>query len=159
MKPSVPGSIKEEYENLYQSLKNAAIVPGQVGEAAKDAFRLVQPHYEKDQEFALPPLKYLTTIADEKLTGEIEKIHNMSSRLKRQLPQMRLELDGITMALEKLASVALKEDKREYHTMSRNFIRFMESEDQILYPATVLIGDLIKAKADLEGRKLAQLHP
>jgi len=43
--------------------------------------------------------------------------------------------------------------------MSRNFIRFMESEDQILYPATVLIGDLIKAKADLEGRKLAQLHP
>ena len=159
MKPNVPGSVKEEYENLYNSLKNAAIVPGHVGEAAKDAFRLVQPHYEKDHEFALPPLRYLTTIADEKLTGEIEKIHNMSGRLKRQLPQMRVELDGITRALEKLASVALKEDKREYHTLSRNFIRFIESEDQILYPATVLIGDLIAAKAELEGRKLAKLHP
>jgi hypothetical protein len=158
MRPRVPGSVKEEYESLYQSLKDAVNVPGNVGTAAKDAFRLVQQHYNKDCEFALPPLKYLPTIAGENLTGEIEKIHNMSTRLKRQLPHMRKEVVNITAALEKLAEVSLREEKREYHHLARGFIMFLEREDQVLYPAAVLIGDLIQAKAELEGRKLAQLH-
>lgn len=158
MRPKVPGSVSEEYENLTQNLKIAANVSGNVGTAAKDAYRLLQPHHEKDQEFALPPLRYLATIADEKLTGEIEKIHNMSGRLKRQYPQMRQDIQSLTTALESLADVAFKEQKLEYHTLARRFINFLQREEQILYPASILIGDLIQAKADLEGRKLAQLH-
>ena len=158
MKPRVPASVSEEYESLYQSLKDAVNVPGNIGLAAKDAFRLAQSHYDKDFEYALPPLKFLPTIANENITGEIEKISNMTARLKRELPHMRRETENIVGALEKLADVALREDKREYHGLARAFIRFMQREDQILYPAVILIGDLIEAKAELEGRKLAQLH-
>lgn len=158
MKPRIPASVSEEYESLYQSLKDAMNVPGNIGLAAKDAFHILQHHYDKDNAYALPPLKYLQSIADEKLTTEVEKISNMTARLKRELPHMRQETENITRALERLAEVALREDKREYHGLARNFIRFMQREDQILYPAAILIGDLIGAKAELEGRKLAQLH-
>lgn len=159
MKPKVPASVGDEYESLYQSLKDAVNVPGNIGLAAKDAFRLVQSHYNKDHEYALPPLRYLQNIAGENLTAEIEKISNMTARLKRELPHMMRETEDITRALERLADVALREDKREYHGLARDFIRFMQREDQVLYPAAILIGDLITARAELEGRKLAQLHP
>lgn len=158
MKPKVPASVGEEYESMYKSLKDAINVPGNVGLMAKDAFRLFQPHYNKDYEYALPPLKFLPTIAGENLTGEIEKISNMTARLKRELPHLRQETENITRALEKLADVALREDKLEYHRLARGFIRFLQREDQVLYPAAILIGDLITAKAELEGRKLARLH-
>ena len=153
MRPKVPGVLDEEYESLYRDLKDASNVPGYIGEAAKDAFRLLQPHYQKDHEFALPPLRLISTIANENINEQVHYLQTMSGRVKRDLSQLKAEIEGIIRALDHLASVALREDKREYHTLARNMIRFLRNEIEILYPASIMIGEIIALRIEQSSRK------
>ncbi|HMK46105.1 MAG TPA: hypothetical protein VK436_05720 [Methanocella sp.] len=157
MRPKVPGVLDEEYESLYNDLKNAANTQGYVGDAAKDAFRLLQPHYQKDHEFALPPLKLIATIANENINEQVHYLQTMSGRVKRDLAQLKTEIDGIIKALDHLASVALREDKREHHTLARNMTRFLRNEIEILYPASILIGEIIALRIEQGARKKIEM--
>ncbi|OPY26762.1 MAG: hypothetical protein A4E28_02339 [Methanocella sp. PtaU1.Bin125] len=153
MRPRVPGAIKEEYEDLYERLNVAARVRGEVGRAATAAFRHLQPHYLKDMEFALPPLKLLPTVATGNVTGEIDQIRTMCDRLKRQMPSLIEENDALVRELGLLADAAAKEGKPEYRDLARHLTRFLEREKHIFYPASVLIGEYIGVKTDLEGMR------
>lgn len=153
MRPKVPGAIKEEYEDLYERLNAAARVRGAVGRAAMAAFRHMQSHYLKDQEYALPPLKLLPTIAAGNVTGEIDHIQTMCNRLKRQLPSLIEENDAIIRELGQLADAAATEEKPEYRDLARHLIQFLEREKHILYPASILIGEYIRVKTDLDGMR------
>ena len=157
MRPKIPGAVKEEYEDLYERLNAAARVRGEIGRTAMAAFRQLQPHYLKDQEYALPPLKLLPTVAAGNVTGEIDRIQTMCSRLKRQLPSLVEENDTIIGELERLADAATTEGKPEYRDLARQLIRFLEHEKRILYPASVLIGEYIRARTDLDGMRSLRL--
>ena len=157
MRPKIPGAIKEEYEDLYEKLNVAARVRGEIGRTAMAAYRHMQSHYLKDMEYALPPLKLLPTVAADNVTGEIDRIQTMCNRLKRQLPALIAENDMIIGELGQLADAASTEDKPEYRDLARNLIRFLEREKHILYPASVLIGEYIRAKIDLDGMRAVRL--
>jgi hypothetical protein len=158
MRPKIPGAIKEEYEDLYERLNAAARVRGEIGRTAMAAFRHMQSHYLKDQEYALPPLKLLPTVAADNVTGEIDQIQTMCNRLKRQLPSLIEENDTIIGELGQLADAAAKEEKPEYRDLARHFIQFLEREKHILYPASVLMGEYIRVKTDLEGMREVRSH-
>ncbi|MGA9139342.1 MAG: hypothetical protein WBZ29_03905 [Methanocella sp.] len=81
----------------------------------------------------------------------------MCNRLKRQLPALIAENDMIIGELGQLADAASTEDKPEYRDLARNLIRFLEREKHILYPASVLIGEYIRAKIDLDGMRAVRL--
>ncbi len=157
MRPKIPGAIKEEYEDLYDRLNAAARVRGEIGRTAMAAFRRMQSHYLKDQEYALPPLKLLPTVAAGNVTGEIDQIQTMCNRLKRQLPALIEENDTIIRELGQLADVATIEEKPEYRDLARQLIRFLEREKHILYPASVLMGEYIRVKTDLDGMRTVRL--
>ena len=151
MRPKIPGPVKEEYEALYWKLNEAARVRGEVGHAAMAAFRHVQSHYLKDQEFALPPLKLLPTVAADNVNEEIDNIRTMCDRLKRNLPQLIAEDNQIIEELSLLADVADREQKPEYHDLARRFIKFLELEKGVLYPSVILMGEYVRAQAELKG--------
>lgn len=151
VRPKIPGPVKTEYEYLYQKLNDAARARGEVGQAAEAAFRHVQSHFQKDQEFALPPLKLLPTVAADNVNEEIDQLQTMCDRLKRSLPQMIAEGNRIIEELSLLADTAAWEQKPEYHDLALRFIRFLELEKAVLYPATVLVGEYIRAQIELKG--------
>jgi hypothetical protein len=156
MRPKIPGPVKEEYEALYWKLNEAARIRGEVGHAAMAAFRHVQSHYLKDQEFALPPLKLLPTVAANNVNGEIDNIETMCSRLKRNQPQLIAENNQIIEELSLLADVAAREQKPEYHDLARRFIQFLELEMDVLYPSVILIGEYIRAQTEIKSKSAAQ---
>jgi hypothetical protein len=153
MRPRIPGPVKEEYEALYWKLNEAARLRGEVGQAAMAAFRHVQSHYLKDQEFALPPLKLLPTVAANNVNEEIDNIQTMCNRLKRNQPQLIAEGNQIIEELSLLADVAAREQKQDYHDLARRFIKFLELERDVLYPSVVLIGEYIRAQAEIKDMK------
>ena len=112
MRPKIPGAIKEEYEDLYERLNAAARVRGEIGRTAMAAFRHLQSHYLKDQEYALPPLKLLPTVAAGNVTGEIDQIQTMCSRLKRQLPSLIEENDTISGSSDSLPTPPRQRENR-----------------------------------------------
>lgn len=146
MRLKIPGPIKNEYEELYAKLHDATKVSGDIGKAATLAYRSLEKHFRKDQEFALPPLSLLPSIADGSVDTEMRHVHNLTDKLKEQLPQMLRDLEIATRELEHLADVADIEQMPEYADLARQMIRFAETEEHILYPASLLVGEYVKTK-------------
>ena len=59
----IPEALKIEHEELHAQLSALSKAPGGVGEAARDVARLLHPHFVKEEEYALPPLGLLATVA------------------------------------------------------------------------------------------------
>lgn len=70
MKFKIPTSLQLEHEELHAELAKATQVTGRLGDAAKNAATILDPHFRKEEEYALPPLGLLSLLAGGKVTGE-----------------------------------------------------------------------------------------
>jgi hypothetical protein len=68
----IPKSIKLEHEELHEGLEEATMEPGSIGDAAKAVQEVLQPHFLKEEEFALPPLGLLSKLSNSRITLEMK---------------------------------------------------------------------------------------
>lgn len=113
MKFKIPQSLKTEHEKLHAELVKATEVRDTVGRAAKAVSKVLHPHFVKEEEFALPPLGLLPSVADGKVTPAMGDVLSMTNRLKAELDEMLEEHKAIVSALETLSEVAKRETKPE----------------------------------------------
>jgi hypothetical protein len=82
-------SIKAEHEEeLHAELVVLTKAPGKVGEAARNVATLLHPHFVKEEEYALPPLGLLVSVAQGEVTSEMRAVLALTDRLRKDLPQM-----------------------------------------------------------------------
>jgi hypothetical protein len=93
----IPQSLVLEHEELHQQLVSAIKEGGKVGEAAKAVADVLHPHFEKEEEYALPPLGLLSSLVvqQDKITQEMKSVLIMTDKLKADLPHMIEEHKGI----------------------------------------------------------------
>ncbi|MCL5949913.1 MAG: hemerythrin domain-containing protein [Candidatus Bathyarchaeota archaeon] len=142
----VPKSIKLEHEELHENLEEATMESGAIGDAAKAVQEVLQPHFLKEEEFALPPLGLLSKLSDGQTTTEMKDAIAMAERLKAELNQMLKEHKEIVARLEKLTEMALKENKIEYVQFAEKLALHAQTEEEVLYPAAILVGEYLKLK-------------
>jgi hypothetical protein len=112
MEFKVPQSLELEHEELHQQLVNAIKDGCKVGGAAKAVANVLHPHFEKEEEYALPPLGLLSSLVErDKITQEMKSVLTMTDKLKADLPHMFEEHKKIVAALDNLIDVAKKENK------------------------------------------------
>ena len=140
----IPQSLKTEHEELHSELAKATTAGGRAGEAAKEVARLLHPHFVKEEEYALPPLGLLRQLAEGTVTPEIAKVIAMTDRLKAELPEMLKEHKAIVAALETLAAAAKAENKPQHARFSEKLLLHAQTEEEVLYPASMLIGAYLK---------------
>ena len=140
----VPASIKREHEELHGELEEAAEAGGKTGEAAVEVSRLLRPHFEKEEQYALPPLAMLRAFDTGEVPANADEALVMTQRLRAEYPRMLEEHRAIVAALERLASAAEKEGKPEQVKFAEKLRRHAETEEEILYPTVVLIGEYLK---------------
>jgi hypothetical protein len=58
MEFEIPESLELEHEELHRQLVDSMKEGGKVGEAAKAIANVLHPHFEKEEEYALPPLGF-----------------------------------------------------------------------------------------------------
>lgn len=68
--------------------------------------KLLHPHFVKEEEYALPPLRLLARLAQGSITPEMKGAVTMTDRLKAELPEMLAEHREIVRALDELAKAA-----------------------------------------------------
>jgi hypothetical protein len=59
-KHTIPQSLEVEHKELHEQLKKAIDSGGKTGDAAKAVAELLHPHFEKEEEYAMPPLGLLS---------------------------------------------------------------------------------------------------
>ncbi|TLD42579.1 MAG: hypothetical protein JETT_1135 [Candidatus Jettenia ecosi] len=146
MKFHIPQPLKVEHEELHEELVKATKAGGKTGDAAKAVADLLHPHFIKEEEFALPPLGLLSHITKGKVTAEIEGVLTMTDKLKAELPRMLQEHKAIVDSLQNLINAAKGEKKTEYVHFAEKLILHAQTEEEVLYPTSLLIGEYLKLK-------------
>ena len=143
---ATPESIKIEHEELHAELAAATKAPGRTGAAARHVAELLHPHFVSEEQFALPPLALLRPLAEGSVTPEMRDAIALTDRLKAEMPRMLDEHKAIVVALEELGRAA----KAEHHPEVSRFVEKLtihaQHEEQVLYPAAILVGEYLKLK-------------
>ena len=146
MEYRIPKPLKAEHEELHEELARATKAGGNIGKAAKAVAEIMHSHFEKEEEYAMPPLGLLKPLAEGEETPEMKGVLKMTDRLKKELPEMLAGHKAIVAALEKLSEAAKEEDKPEYAHFAEKLILHAKTEEEVLYPASILIGKYLKLK-------------
>jgi len=149
MEPKTPQSLKLEHEELHAQLARATKAGGATGEAAKTVAKALHPHFLKEEEYALPPLGLLPILAEGKSLPEIDVAVEMTDRLKADLNHMLLEHKEIVAALKALTEAAKLEGKDEFVHFAEKLTLHAQTEEEVLYPASILVGQYLKIIREL----------
>jgi hypothetical protein len=145
----IPKPLKLEHEELHADLVEATKAGGKTGEAAKAVAKLLHSHFVKEEEFALPPIGLIAVLARGEIDEQMRSVLTMTDRLKTELPQMLQEHEAVVAALEKLIVAAKKENLPEHARFAEKLILHAQTEEEVLYPAAILVGEYLKLKLNI----------
>jgi len=142
----IPPSLKHEHGEMRASLEIAGKAIGKSGKAAREVARLLLPHFKKEEEYALPPLDALAIMAGGGLPETPKAIIDKAERLRLELGDMLREHQAIAKALEDLYETATDDARPELARFARKLLLHAQMEEQIYYPAALVIGDYLKLR-------------
>jgi len=143
MKLQIPAPLKAEHDELHARLVRATQEPGVLGEAAREVARLLHPHFVKEEAFGLPPLGLLSEVALGAVRADMAEVLVMTRRIKAELPAMFAEHRQIAAALEVLRREARRAGRADLEEFATALQRHAETEELVLYPAAVLLGEYL----------------
>lgn len=157
MEFKIPQPLKEEHEELHAELVRAAQGNGRVGEAARAVAKILEPHFTKEEEYALPPLGLLFSLSSGKISAAMADALKMTEKLKADFSQMLKEHEAIVDALKELKEAAAQEGKPEYVRLAEKLVQHAKIEEEILYPAALLVGEYLKWRLERESETIKNM--
>ena len=148
MKKEVPEALGVEHMELRTELQKAAAAGGRTGEAAERVVKVLRPHILLEEEFAVPPLTLLPRLARGEVTPDMRRYQKLAETLKAELPRMLAEHKLIVDALGELMRAAQEEGYTGYAQFARKMILHAQMEEEILYPASILVGEVLRARLE-----------
>jgi hypothetical protein len=148
----IPDALESEHEELHGELVAATKAGGRTGEAAKAVARVLQPHFEKEEQYALPPLALLQPLSEGKLDKGMADVLKLTDKLEAELATMLAEHKAIVSELAKLIDAATAEHKPNVAHFAETLIRHAQTEEQVAYPAALLVGRYLKQAFSPERR-------
>jgi iron-sulfur cluster repair protein YtfE (RIC family) len=140
----IPEAIRAEHAEIHNQLVAATKIPDLVGEAARRLTAVLDPHFLREEQIALPPLALLAPLSRGEFTPEMRDILVMTDALRAELPRMLEEHKAIHAAAARMSTVAKAEGNAAVERLAETLKVHAQSEEQILYPAAILVGDLVR---------------
>jgi len=141
---STPSVIKEEHEDLHRLLSKLSAIRSKVGEEARKVEETLKPHFEKEEKLALPLLGLLKNIAEDKSIEDPQRAAELADKFATEYEKMLQEHAEISKSLESLETVARTAKKRAAVTFVKNLRRHAKLEEEVLYPAALLICNSLR---------------
>lgn len=146
VKVQIPSSIRAEHQEIHTSLIEATRVAGPVGVAAKALAEVLHPHFVREEQVALPPLALLAPLSRGEMPEGAAAVQAMSDTLRAELPKMLEEHTRIRAAVAELGKVAKAAGVEKYERLAEQLAQHALTEEEVLYPAAILVGDLLRAR-------------
>ena len=104
-------------------------------------------HFNEEEDFVLPQLGLLPLLASGKLPVQGEEVIQLSEKLKSNLSHLSVEHQLIKAYVDELKQVAAKKDLLEIIEFEKELQKHANTEEEIFFPAAVLIGEFLKLKS------------
>ncbi len=145
-KAELPHILQMAHEELHEEMVKATKLGGETGTAAKGVVKVLFPHVLLEEEFGIPPLSLLPRLARGEIATEMASVLQQTELLKAELPRMLDEHKLIVAALQKFLQAASAEGYTGYAQYARKLILHAQMEEEVLYPASILVGEYLKLK-------------
>ena len=139
-----PSSLREEHTELHERLERLTKLGGRTGMAAQEVKRLLDPHFVKEEQLAMPQLGLLAGLAAGRMPLNAGDAVRLSEKLEAELPRMLDEHKDIVAALQVLRAAARDEKKPEAIRFADALAAHAKMEEQVLYPAAILVGKYVR---------------
>lgn len=140
----IPSSIKTEHEEIHEALIAATKRTDPVGKAARDLAAVLHPHFVREEQIALPPLGALRALASGTPVDGAATILAMSDSLRAELPRMLVQHVAIRNAVVHMRELAVQAGARDAIGLADALAQHARTEEEVLYPAAVVVGDLLR---------------
>jgi iron-sulfur cluster repair protein YtfE (RIC family) len=140
----IPESLKSGHESLRAALHRAMREPGPLGAAAARVAQVMEGHMMREEKFALRPLGLLKALSRGETPSALADAAKLVEGLKREMPQMVDEHRQIAELLRLLAAEAEAAGKPGYVALAEDLIAHAHLEEDVLYPAAMLVGEYAK---------------
>jgi len=147
-----PTAMKREHDELHTALTLASYRGGRTAAAATEVTRLLRPHFIKEEAFVLPVLGVLPELAQGKVETVVPEVLNMVDRFAAEYEQMLADHKAIGAALKTLSAAATDEGKSEVLSLGRQLAVHAQMEEELAYPATLLVGRYLQAISAIPPR-------
>ena len=87
MELKTPTPLQSEHQALNAEINQAVKLEGRTGKATRLVARLMERHFAKEEEFALPPLGLLPALAEGTVEQEMAAAVTMAARLHERIAQ------------------------------------------------------------------------
>lgn len=142
----IPPALKAEHEKLHTTLEKAVNSGGSTAAAAEEVEKILRAHFLDEEEYALPVLGLLVPLSEGQLDPKMADAIPLANWMKKNYGKMLREHEEIVQSLKKLASAARSENKPEFADFAVDLIRHAQIEEQVLYPAAILIGKYLETQ-------------
>jgi hypothetical protein len=143
---AIPESLRVEHEAIHSALVEATKATGALGEAARELAEVLHPHFEREEQIALPPLGLLAALAADERPQGMAEVLVMTDALDRELPRMLEEHERIHAAVEKLRAAAREARASRHEEFAVALALHAQTEEQVLYPAAILVGEIVRLR-------------
>jgi hypothetical protein len=155
MRIQIPESLRLEHAELHDVLASGSREPGALGEAMRRVTRLLEPHFRKEEAFALPPLGLLARLARGDVEPGMAEVFAHTEWLKNNVATLLDEHYVIIAALEQLLEAARAARRVDYVEFAEKLINHARMEEEVMYPAAIVVGEYLKLRLAEREHRLA----
>lgn len=146
---AIPEAMRVEHHEIHERLVAATKTSGPVGAAAQQLATVLHPHFQREEEIALPPLGLLAPLSRGEYAPEMLQVLPMTDSLRAELPRMLEEHKAVHAATRRLQQVADSAGNTEVADLAETLALHARSEEELFYPAALLVGEVVRMRAGL----------
>lgn len=141
MKIKTPKAITHGHTNLCSELDSIINKYPHLKEQTHSLNEIMTEHFNKEEKYGLPPLGLLLTLSEGNWELDEDTIFEMTNALNLHLGELKDEHENISKHMQELKIITEKENHVDVKRFINDLEIHMELEDQVLYPASKLIGN------------------
>ena len=143
---TVPKALQRGHDEARAELVRASLEGGRIAKAGKRLAELCLPHFEHEEETVFPVLALLPYLEQGNLRPEMLDVMPRIYKFRAKHDAINDHHQLIVSAIENLLKAAQKEKNREVAEFAYNLRVHERIEDEVIYPAVVLIGKYLQEK-------------
>ncbi len=145
----IPDAVTEEHEEIFSGLRTLAETKSLTGASIRDLLGVLEPHFEKEEELAMPLLGAVEAISKGRTGNGFDEVISLGERLSDELPSMLAEHRAIGDRIAKASKAAGEEGNQTALSLLSGLRHHARIEEEVLYPAAILAGMAAKAMKEV----------
>ena len=141
-----PESLRVSHDEARAEFLRATTLGGRIADAAMRLSEICLPHFQREEKFVFPILGLLPELTRDTVRSEMADFLPLISNIDAKHDVLDNQHRSIHTAIEALLEASQREKNREFVDFARKMLVHEKVEDEVIYPAVVVVGKFLQEK-------------